>query len=563
MEPIINDTLKLIMNGSSSVHTHHGHKSNLGWFLFSYQRVNQVYTPILFLFGTIGNCLSVTVFCTAPTHRHLSSSYYLSALAISDTGFLINLVAVWLEDLGYHVITTELTCPLVMYLGQVTCFLSVWLTVSFTVERFFAVCYPLTRPTVCTVARAKKVITVLTLVALVAFSYVWLIARALDFPIGPGMATEEDSTENEEFDKALKEEILDPEVVLNPNFSTTFLGCSPLRTGREKSNEFSAFDLIVCNGSETDGKTWNDTSFDGPNEGETMRICYVREEHVYFSSIANQLDSLLTLIFPFFIITYLNVRIALCVWKLKDQRQNIMAVAKISTSPSNFQYQQPGKNDHPSSGCRFPSSRSSPLLNGISGPLTTSSHPPMSLNNCKSYRINLGSSASLNACNSTNVSGPSLNRVNRNHSSSTSASEARVTKTLLLVSTVFLVLNLPAHAVRAVAYVQSLWGLAIPEELQAVQQWTNILFNTNFGVNFLLYCLSGRNFRKSLWSIIFNIKPNRPTKPAKRNPSRVQKNNVHQFVNTARSPESVVPRRANGINDSELEVQTEEIHITN
>ena len=154
--------------------------------LYSYDAVNKAIIPILFLFGTIGNALSLTVFCMAPSHRHLSSSYYLSALAISDTGFLINLLAVWLEDMGYRVITSGLMCPLVMYLGQVTCFLSVWLTVSFTVERFFAVCYPLTRPTVCTVARAKKVISVLTLSALIAFSYVWLIARVLDYPMPPG-----------------------------------------------------------------------------------------------------------------------------------------------------------------------------------------------------------------------------------------------------------------------------------------------------------------------------------------------------------------------------------------
>jgi len=40
--------------------------------------------------------------------------------------------------------------------------------------------------------------------------------------------------------------------------------------------------------------------------------------------------------------------------------------------------------------------------------------------------------------------------------------------------------------------------------LHAAQQISNILlFNTNFAVNFLLYCLSGRNFRKSLWIIVF------------------------------------------------------------
>lgn len=39
------------------------------------------------------------------------------------------------------------------------------------------------------------------------------------------------------------------------------------------------------------------------------------------------------------------------------------------------------------------------------------------------------------------------------------------------------------------------------EILQALQPWANMLFNTNFAVNFLLYCVSGRNFRNSLKKI--------------------------------------------------------------
>ena len=152
-------------------------------FLEAAHSFNQVYTPLLCLFGALGNSVSVTVFCKTSRHRNLSSSFYLSALAISDTGFLLSLFGVWLDDMGLSVITTPLSCPLVMYLGQVTCFLSVWFIVAFTMERFFAVCYPLTRPTVCTVARAKKIIGGLTVFALLAFSYVWVIAAVLDYPV--------------------------------------------------------------------------------------------------------------------------------------------------------------------------------------------------------------------------------------------------------------------------------------------------------------------------------------------------------------------------------------------
>lgn len=160
------------------------------------------YTPFLCLFGAIGNCLSVAVFYFNASQRNLSSSYYLSALAISDTGFLITVFFMWLESLGVGIITSKFGCPFFMYLSQVTCFLSVYLTgkpdqakcmcaiylrnilyfylVAFTVERFFAVCSPLKRSSVCTVSKAKKVIASLTTLALIAFSYTLVIARVLE-----------------------------------------------------------------------------------------------------------------------------------------------------------------------------------------------------------------------------------------------------------------------------------------------------------------------------------------------------------------------------------------------
>lgn len=146
--------------------------------------VDKYYTPILFIFGTLGNSLSLTVFCMNAKYRSQSASYYLSALAISDTGFLVNLLAVWLESVHGGIITSGLMCPLVMYLGQVTCFLSVYLTVAFSIERYVAVHYPLSRPRICTCSKARKIIAALTGVALLFFSYAWVIAQVIEFPSG-------------------------------------------------------------------------------------------------------------------------------------------------------------------------------------------------------------------------------------------------------------------------------------------------------------------------------------------------------------------------------------------
>lgn len=66
-----------------------------------------------------------------------------------------------------------------IYLGSVSSSLSVWLTVAFTVERFIAVQYPLQRPTVCTVHRAKKVILTLAGFSVTVHLYVFVTAGVI------------------------------------------------------------------------------------------------------------------------------------------------------------------------------------------------------------------------------------------------------------------------------------------------------------------------------------------------------------------------------------------------
>ncbi|XP_049792373.1 uncharacterized protein LOC126199494 [Schistocerca nitens] len=56
-------------------------------------------------------------------------------------------------------------------MSSVFSFLSVWLIVAFTVERFIAVQYPLHRPRVCTVSRAKTIVLGLVGVALPSHIY--------------------------------------------------------------------------------------------------------------------------------------------------------------------------------------------------------------------------------------------------------------------------------------------------------------------------------------------------------------------------------------------------------
>ncbi|KAL1131072.1 hypothetical protein AAG570_012309 [Ranatra chinensis] len=147
--------------------------STVGWQVLNGFQL--YYVPVLVVLGTLGNCLSVLVFF-ATKLRKLSSSYYLSALAVSDTGFLLGLFLSWLNLVDVTLFTQQGFCQFSVYFSQVCSFLSVWFIVAFTVERFIAVRYPLKRPSMCTVSRAKSVLAVLSLLALLIHSPYFVIS---------------------------------------------------------------------------------------------------------------------------------------------------------------------------------------------------------------------------------------------------------------------------------------------------------------------------------------------------------------------------------------------------
>lgn len=134
------------------------------------------YTPTLVCVGSIGNILSVLVFFKTKL-RKLSSSYYLAALGISDTCFLIGLLASWLNFVDINIYNRNICCQFFTYFSGLCSFLSVWFVVAFTVERFIAVLYPLKRQTMCTVRRAKMVlIGLVTLGAIISTPYLFYSA---------------------------------------------------------------------------------------------------------------------------------------------------------------------------------------------------------------------------------------------------------------------------------------------------------------------------------------------------------------------------------------------------
>ena len=126
--------------------------------------------PVIIVVGFLGNTMSFIVF-VATELRTLSSSVYLAALAIADTGFLLCVFIMWSHNINWNLHHQPGWCQLFVYLTYFFSFLSVWYVVSFTVERFIAVCFPFKRSTMCTVRRARIVVIVMPVMSSIMYNY--------------------------------------------------------------------------------------------------------------------------------------------------------------------------------------------------------------------------------------------------------------------------------------------------------------------------------------------------------------------------------------------------------
>ena len=126
------------------------------------------YTPFVVGVGFVGNALSLWTFL-GTTLRKMSSTQYLSALAVIDSLFLLTLLLVWLTNLDVNLYNTEGWCQMTLYVSYVCTFLSIWYVVAFTVERYIAVCFPIKRSNMCTTFRAKAVVCALLVFAVVLY----------------------------------------------------------------------------------------------------------------------------------------------------------------------------------------------------------------------------------------------------------------------------------------------------------------------------------------------------------------------------------------------------------
>ncbi|XP_064211809.1 thyrotropin-releasing hormone receptor isoform X6 [Tribolium castaneum] len=123
--------------------------------------IQRVFVPIVVCIGVGGN--TVTVMVLTRKRMRCSTNIYLTALAVADIIYLLFVFVLSfsvydnINDRKYELFWRFF--GLTHWLCDAASNASVWLTVSFTLERYIAVCHPIKGKVLCTENRAKIIIT--------------------------------------------------------------------------------------------------------------------------------------------------------------------------------------------------------------------------------------------------------------------------------------------------------------------------------------------------------------------------------------------------------------------
>ncbi|CAH1112241.1 unnamed protein product [Psylliodes chrysocephalus] len=360
------------------------------FFSFYMELLHKYYTPLIMVIGFLGNFTSCLVLIS--THLKLrSSSYYLAALSFADSGYLVCAFLVYCSSKDiFNLYDKQGFCQICIYLTYVFSFLSVWLIVAFTIERFIAVQYPLRRSYICTIKRAKTIVGVLSLLAFIVYVFAFFIT-----------------------------DVIDDECQLKPEYK----------------------DLV---------------------------------------EVINYVDTVMTLILPVVLIVGMNTMIAISLFKFRktmqirltdDGSSKDIDMYHTSTSQSNSSTKK---------------SKDQENYQEIQTCTVEKLQVSKSFKRTQKYsHIHVKKSTSHDAA---------------------SYTQHGINRMLLVISSVFIILNFPSYLIRLCYYFDSIMEMELLQHyFDCVQQFAMLLYCTNFSINFLLYTMCGKAFRICLRTFFYNI----------------------------------------------------------
>lgn len=146
----------------SYIITFKGKNELVAFLIVGYLRV--ILTPVIITSGFVGNGASFAVFKSRRMKHSSFSTFFLSTLAMTDVLFLFFLFLTWLSEFIPTMMSSPIICCIFGFITYVTSFLSVWLNVIFSTERFIYVCFPLRGKYICTKVR-RRLVVIVTLIA--------------------------------------------------------------------------------------------------------------------------------------------------------------------------------------------------------------------------------------------------------------------------------------------------------------------------------------------------------------------------------------------------------------
>lgn len=336
-----------------------------------------IFIPTVVVFGLIGNILSIFVFGTTKLSR-LPSSSYLTALAVTDSISLINLLFVSIPGPSSP-IHLPVLCNLIVYLINVCGMTSSWLVVVFTVERFIVIQYPLHKLAKCSAGKARRLILFVVPFPCVWFVYTFLIAG------------------------------IDPD----------------------------------------------------------SQRCTVLMQFQIESTVLHTVDIFIVYLIPAFVVILLNVKIARVLVKCRRQRSNMQSGVDRDTRSSHNE--SVTKRSTVTSLKRFRFSRSESVVTSVNNvDSTTTTQSP------------------TNICARSN--------------------DLAITRTLIVTSTAFAVLNFPHNCIQMIRSIVPLFGpLVVDDTFHILTVLSNDLYYFNFAVNVIVYHLTSSNYRKGAKRVLLGL----------------------------------------------------------